>query len=97
MLHDHRALLSFAALQDRRALLLGYVKNDVVTQDRLALLRTIETACGSSSHALQRHTPSCCICFSLHLMARLPRSFLRAGRGWFPVTLYLLMPQGCEP
>ncbi len=37
-----------AALQDRRALLLGYVKNDVVTQDRLALLRTIETACGSS-------------------------------------------------
>ncbi len=45
-----------AALQDRRALLLGYVKNDVVTQDRLALLRTIETACGSSlSRAPETH------------------------------------------
>ena len=47
-LRSQQALLSFAALQDRRALLLGYVKNDVVTLDKLALLRTIETACGSS-------------------------------------------------
>lgn len=31
--HKTRALLSFAALQDRLALLLGYVKNDVVTLD----------------------------------------------------------------
>ena len=30
-------------------------------------------------------------------MARLPRRFLRAGRGWFPVTLCLQMPQDCEP
>ena len=51
-----RALLSFAALQDRRALLLGYVKNDVVTLDRLALLWTIETACGGSlSRAPETH------------------------------------------
>ncbi len=51
-----RALLSFAALQDRRALLLGYVKNDVVTLDQLALLWTIETACGSSlSRAPETH------------------------------------------
>ena len=50
------ALLSFAALQDRRALLLGYVKNDVVTLDRLALLWTIETACGGSpSRAPETH------------------------------------------
>jgi hypothetical protein len=45
-----------AALQDRRALLLGYVKNDVVTQDRLALLWTIEAACGGSpSRAPETH------------------------------------------
>ena len=45
-----------AALQDRRALLLGYVKNDVVTQDRLALLWTIEAACGGSpSRASETH------------------------------------------
>ncbi len=50
------ALLYFAALQDRRALLLGYVKNDVVTLDRLALLWTIETACGGSpSRAPETH------------------------------------------
>ena len=53
---SRRALLSFAALQDRRALLLGYVKNDVVTLDRLALLWTIETACGGSpSRAPETH------------------------------------------
>lgn len=45
-----------AALQDRRALLLGYVKNDVVTLDRLALLWTIEAACGGSlSRAPETH------------------------------------------
>ena len=50
------ASLSFAALQDRLALLLGYVKNDVVTQDRLALLWTIEAACGGSpSRAPETH------------------------------------------
>ena len=50
------ARLSFAALQDRRALLLGYVKNDVVTLDGLALLWTIETACGGSpSRAPETH------------------------------------------
>jgi hypothetical protein len=55
-LRSQQALLSFAALQDRRALLLGYVKNDVVTLDKLALLRTIETACGSSlSRAPETH------------------------------------------
>ncbi|WP_214292119.1 hypothetical protein, partial [Escherichia coli] len=44
-----------------------------------------------------RATPRpCCICFSPRLMARLPRRFLRAGRGWFPVTLCLQMPHGCE-
>jgi|UPI0005A7D0F5 hypothetical protein len=46
----------FAALEDRRALLLGYVKNDVVTLDRLALLWTIEAACGGSlSRAPETH------------------------------------------
>jgi hypothetical protein len=55
-LPDPQVLLSFAALQDRRTLLLGYVKNDVVTQDKFALLRTIETACGSSlSRAPETH------------------------------------------
>ncbi len=55
-LHSQQALLSFAALQDRRALLFGYVKNNVVTLDKLALLRTIETACGSSlSRAPETH------------------------------------------
>ena len=45
-----------AALQDRSALLLGYVKNDVVTLDKLALLWTIETACGGSpSRAPETH------------------------------------------
>ena len=45
-----------AALQDRRALLLGYVKNDVVTQDRLALLWTIEAVCDDSlSRAPETH------------------------------------------
>lgn len=45
-----------AALQDRRALLLGYVKNYVVTQDRLALLWTIEIACSDSpSRAPETH------------------------------------------
>ena len=87
-----------AALQDRRALLLGYVKNDVVTQDKLALLRTIETACGSSLSRAPENTPRpAALCFSPRLLVGLPRRFLRAGRGWFPVTLYLQMPQGCEP
>ena len=86
-----------AALQDRRALLLGYVKNDVVTQDKLALLRTIETACGSSLSRAPENTPRpAALCFSPRLLVGLPRRFLRAGRGWFPVTLYLQMPQGCE-
>ena len=53
---QQRALLSFAALQDRRALLLGYVKTNVVTLDKLALLWTIETACGGSpSRAPETH------------------------------------------
>ena len=53
---SQQALLPFAALQDRRALLFGYVKNDVVTLDQLALLRTIETACSSSlSRAPETH------------------------------------------
>ena len=97
-LRGQRALLSFAALQDRRALLLGYVKNDVVTLDKLALLRTIETACGSSLSRAPENTPRpAALCFSPRLLVGLPRRFLRAGRGWFPVTLYLQMPQGCEP
>ena len=95
---SQQALLSFAALQDRRALLLGYVKNDVVTLDKLALLRTIETACGSSLSRAPENTPRpAALCFSPRLLVGLPRRFLRAGRGWFPVTLYLQMPQGCEP
>ena len=45
-----------AALQDRRALLLGYVKNDVVTLDKLALLWTIEAVCDDSlSRAPETH------------------------------------------
>ena len=55
-LRGQRALLSFAALQDRRALLLGYVKNDVVTLDKLALLWTIEAVCDDSlSRAPETH------------------------------------------
>lgn len=51
-----QALLPFAALQDRRALLRFYVIFDVVTLDQLALLWTIETACGSSlSRAPETH------------------------------------------
>ena len=46
----------FAALEDRRALLLGYVKNDVVTLDKLALLWTIEAVCDDSlSRAPETH------------------------------------------
>ena len=67
-------------------------------QDKLALLRTIETACGSSLSRAPENTPRpAALCFSPRLLVGLPRRFLRAGRGWFPVTLYLQMPQGCEP
>lgn len=66
-------------------------------QDKLALLRTIETACGSSLSRAPENTPRpAALCFSPRLLVGLPRRFLRAGRGWFPVTLYLQMPQGCE-
>ena len=96
-LRSQQALLSFAALQDRRALLLGYVKNDVVTLDKLALLWTIEAACGGSlSRAPETHpglaaptlVPTC----GLDCLRR----FLRAGRGWFPVTLWWQVPLDCE-
>ena len=70
---------------------------EVVLQDELALLRTIETACGSSLSRAPENTPRpAALCFSPRLLVGLPRRFLRAGRGWFPVTLYLQMPQGCE-
>ena len=91
------ASLSFAALQDRLALLLGYVKNDVVTLDSSPCSGLLRLLAAAPPHALLRHTAPFCTCFSPHLWAGLPRRFLRAGRGWFPVTLYLQMPQGCEP
>ena len=53
-----RALLSFAALQDRLALLLGYVKNDVVTLDSSPCSELSRPLAAAPPHALQRHTPS---------------------------------------
>ena len=57
------ARLSFAALQDRRALPLSYVKNNVVTQDGPPCSGLSADMIGLrpiTSHALQRHIPSCC-------------------------------------
>ena len=53
----------FAALQDRRALPLSYVKNNVVTQDGPPCSGLSADMIGLrpiTSHALQRHIPSCC-------------------------------------
>ena len=81
------ALLSFAALQDRLALLLGYVKNDVVTLDSSPCSGLSRLLAAAPPHAPLRHTLPLCTCFSPHLWAGLPRRFYRAGRGWFPVAL----------
>ena len=81
------APLSFAALQDRLALLLGYVKNDVVTLDSSPCSGLSRLLAAAPPHALLRHTSPLCTCFSPHLWAELPRRFYRAGRGWFPVAL----------
>ena len=81
------ASLSFAALQDRLALLLGYVKNDVVTLDSSPCSGLSRLLAAAPPHALLRHTLPLCTCFSPHLWAGLPRRFYRAGRGWFPVAL----------
>ena len=66
------ARLSFAALQDRRALPLSYVKNNVVTQDGPPCSGLSADMIGLrpiTSHALQRHIPSCCTAFGLPLGA----------------------------
>ena len=88
----------FAALEDRRALLLGYVKNDVVTLDKLALLWTIEAACGGSlsrapeTHPVLLHQPLVPACWPdcRAVFRELAVDGTRyALGGW--------RPNGCEP
>ena len=81
------ALLSFAALQDRLALLPFYVIFDVVRLDGSPCSGLSRRLAAAPPHALLRHTAPFCTCFSPHLWAGLPRRFYRAGRGWFPVAL----------
>ena len=81
------ALLSFAALQDRLALLPFYVIFDVVRLDGSPCSGLSRLLAAAPPHALLRHTLPLCTCFSPHLWAGLPRRFYRAGRGWFPVAL----------
>ena len=81
------ALLSFAALQDRLALLRFYVILDVVRLDGSPCSGLSRLLAAAPPHALLRHTLPLCTCFSPHLWAGLPRHFYRAGRGWIPVTL----------
>ena len=82
------ARLSFAALQDRRALPLSYVKNNVVTQDGPPCSGLSADMIGLrpiTSHALQRHIPSCCTAFGLPLGAS--RLAFLSGAVGLPVPL----------
>ena len=78
----------FRCAQDRRALPLSYVKNNVVTQDGPPCSGLSADMIGLrpiTSHALQRHIPSCCTAFGLPLGQAASR-FLSGAVG-LPVPL----------
>ena len=83
------ARLSFAALQDRRALPLSYVKNNVVTQDGPPCSGLSADMIGLrpiTSHALQRHIPSCCSAGLAYPLGQAASRFLSGAVG-LPVPL----------
>ncbi len=63
-LKSEAALLSFAALQDRRALPSYYVIFNVTTRIDSPCSGLSRLLAAAPSYTLQRHIPSCCFCFS---------------------------------
>ena len=76
----HKQPLAYLSLrfQDRRALPLSYVKNNVVTQDGPPCSGLSADMIGLrpiTSHALQRHIPSCCSAGLAYPWGKPPRVF----------------------